>query len=112
MNRYLTAWSAPSSISPNNYAAGFVMGVDIFDAICTSPLDSLTFYCLLKMNGMIVIVVIRSQEALKTFYGHKATLGTDIGVVAGPVGVVFLLPLLSLSFYISKHVFWHESKVY
>lgn len=58
------SWSAPSSISPNNYAAGFVMGVDIFDAI----------------------LVIRSQKALETFYGHKATLGTDIGVVAGPLG--------------------------
>lgn len=28
-----SAWSPPSSISPNNYAAGLVYGVDIFDAV-------------------------------------------------------------------------------
>ncbi|KAH8078603.1 hypothetical protein HD553DRAFT_277760, partial [Filobasidium floriforme] len=58
------SWSPPSSISPNNYAAGLVYGVDIFDAV----------------------VVIRTQKAMETFYGHKATLGADIGVVAGPFG--------------------------
>jgi hypothetical protein len=41
----------------------------------------LTFACRLK------IVVIRTQKAMETFYGHKATLGADIGVVAGPVSL-------------------------
>lgn len=58
------SWSAPSSISPNNYAAGLVYGVDIFDAV----------------------LIIRTQKALESFYTHKATLGADIGVVAGPLG--------------------------
>jgi lipid-binding SYLF domain-containing protein len=45
----------------------------------------LTFACRLK------IVVIRTQKAMETFYGHKATLGADIGVVAGPVSSSILL---------------------
>lgn len=33
VNLAWSAWSPPSSISPNNYAAGLVYGVDIFDAV-------------------------------------------------------------------------------
>lgn len=41
-----------------------MLGVDVFDCI----------------------LVIRSPEALKSFHSHSATIGTDIGVVAGPFG--------------------------
>lgn len=58
------SWSAPSSMSPNSLTAGFLIGVDIYDAV----------------------LVIRTPEALKSFASHKATLGTDIGVSAGPFG--------------------------
>lgn len=40
------------------------LGVDIFDAV----------------------LVIRTPAALKSFASHKATLGSDIGVAAGPFG--------------------------
>lgn len=45
-------------------SAGFMIGVDIYDAI----------------------LVIRTQKALESFSTHKATLGTDIAVAAGPYG--------------------------
>ncbi|KAL7409481.1 hypothetical protein BDY24DRAFT_429081 [Mrakia frigida] len=58
------SWSAPSAVSPNNLSAGFMLGIDIYDAI----------------------LIIRTQKALESFSTHKATLGTDIAVVAGPYG--------------------------
>jgi lipid-binding SYLF domain-containing protein len=58
------SWSAPSSMSPNSLTVGLMIGVDIFDAV----------------------LVIRTPEALKSFASHKATLGSDIGVAAGPFG--------------------------
>lgn len=39
-------------------------------------------------------MVIRTQKAMETFYGHKATLGADIGVVAGPVSSLILPSLM------------------
>lgn len=57
-------WSGPSCMSPNNLSTGFMLGIDIYDAI----------------------LVIRTPEALESFGTHKATLGTDIGVAAGPFG--------------------------
>ncbi|ORY32006.1 hypothetical protein BCR39DRAFT_593285 [Naematelia encephala] len=57
-------WSAPASITPNNLSAGFMLGVDVYDCI----------------------LVIRSQKALDSFATHKATLGTELGVAAGPYG--------------------------
>ncbi|KAK4700009.1 SH3 domain-containing YSC84-like protein 1, partial [Phenoliferia sp. Uapishka_3] len=58
------SWSAPASMSPNNLSAGFMIGVDIYDAV----------------------LIIRTQQALDSFYGHKVTLGSEIGVAAGPYG--------------------------
>ncbi|KAL1405604.1 hypothetical protein Q8F55_009243 [Vanrija albida] len=58
------SWSAPASMSPQNLSTGFLLGVDVYDAI----------------------LVIRSQEALDSFGGHKVTLGAEIAVVAGPWG--------------------------
>lgn len=58
------SWSGPSLVSPNNYTAGFLAGLDIYDAV----------------------LIIRSEEALQSFRTHKATLGTDIGVAVGPTG--------------------------
>ncbi|RSH90499.1 hypothetical protein EHS25_001104 [Saitozyma podzolica] len=57
-------WSGPASISPNNLSTGFLIGVDVYDCV----------------------LVIRSQKALDSFATHKATLGTEIGVTAGPYG--------------------------
>ncbi len=51
-------------MSPNNLSTGLMIGVDIYDAV----------------------LIIRTQKALESFFSHKATLGTDIGVVAGPFG--------------------------
>ncbi len=51
-------------MSPNNLSTGLMLGIDIYDAV----------------------LVIRTQKALESFYSHKATLGTDIGIVAGPFG--------------------------
>ncbi|KAM0750264.1 hypothetical protein T439DRAFT_302214 [Meredithblackwellia eburnea MCA 4105] len=58
------SWSAPCSISPNNLSGGLMLGVDIYDAV----------------------LVIRTQSALESFYGHKVTLGTELAVAAGPYG--------------------------
>lgn len=60
----ISGWSAPSSITPNNLSAGFLLGVDVYDCV----------------------LVIRSQEALDSFSSHKVTLGAEIGVAAGPYG--------------------------
>jgi lipid-binding SYLF domain-containing protein len=59
------SWSAPASISPQNISTGFLIGIDVYDCI----------------------LVIRTRKALESFYGHKVTLGTEIGVAAGPYGV-------------------------
>lgn len=57
-------WSPPASISPNTFAAGLILGVDIYD-------------CVLILN---------SPKAIETFKTHKVTLGADIAVAAGPWG--------------------------
>ncbi|WVQ84975.1 hypothetical protein IAT38_007139 [Cryptococcus sp. DSM 104549] len=57
-------WSGPASISPNNISTGFLLGVDVYDCV----------------------LVIRSQKALDSFATHKATLGAELGVAAGPFG--------------------------
>ncbi|WVR03210.1 hypothetical protein IAU60_000201 [Kwoniella sp. DSM 27419] len=57
-------WSAPASISPNNLSAGFLIGVDVYDCV----------------------LIIRSQKALDSFATHKATIGAELGVAAGPYG--------------------------
>lgn len=36
------AWSAPSSMSPNNLSAGLMFGVDIYDAVLSPSLLSLS----------------------------------------------------------------------
>ncbi|KAK4701284.1 SH3 domain-containing YSC84-like protein 1, partial [Phenoliferia sp. Uapishka_3] len=59
------SWSAPSSVSPNQSTAGFMVGIDIFDAV----------------------LIIRTEEALLSFTSRaKFALGTDFSVVAGPYG--------------------------
>ncbi|BEI87847.1 uncharacterized protein CcaverHIS019_0105650 [Cutaneotrichosporon cavernicola] len=58
------SWSAPASISPQNLSTGFLIGIDVYDCI----------------------LVIRTQKALESFFGHKVTLGTEIAVAAGPYG--------------------------
>jgi len=57
-------WSAPSGIQIHSVGAGFVYGVDIYDCV----------------------VVINTKEALKAFTRTRASLGSDLAVVAGPWG--------------------------
>lgn len=59
-----TAWSAPASISPNNFSTGLLAGIDVYDCI----------------------LVLRDPRAVQGFFGHKFTLGAEIGVAAGPYG--------------------------
>jgi lipid-binding SYLF domain-containing protein len=59
-----TAWSPPSFISPNNFGAGLMIGLDVYNAI----------------------LVLRSDEAVKGFRTHNLTLGTELGIAAGPLG--------------------------
>jgi lipid-binding SYLF domain-containing protein len=54
---------------PQNLSAGFMFGVDIYD----------------------VVLIIRTEKALRAFYGHKFSLGAEIGVTAGPVGAGAML---------------------
>ncbi|GAA5978265.1 hypothetical protein JCM11641_001153 [Rhodosporidiobolus odoratus] len=58
------SWSAPSAIAPGNFAAGLMFGIDIFEAV----------------------LVIRTQEALESFYRHQVTLGAEVAVAAGHYG--------------------------
>ncbi|KAN0060905.1 hypothetical protein ACQY0O_006639 [Thecaphora frezii] len=58
------SWSAPSSISPQNFAVGLLLGFDIFDAI----------------------LLINTDAAMEKFKGHKVTLGAETAVAAGPFG--------------------------
>ncbi|KIR57032.1 hypothetical protein I315_00193 [Cryptococcus gattii Ru294] len=57
-------WSAPASISPNNLSTGFLLGVDVYDCV----------------------LVINTQKALDSFKTHKATIGAELAVAAGPYG--------------------------
>lgn len=59
-----SAWSPPSFISPNNFSAGLMLGLDVYNAI----------------------LVLRTEEAVKGFRTHNLTLGSDLGIAAGPLG--------------------------
>lgn len=58
------AWSAPASISPNNFSTGLLAGIDVYDCI----------------------LVLRDPRAVEGFFTHKFTLGAEIGIAAGPYG--------------------------
>lgn len=58
-------WSAPSGIQTQNLSFGFLAGVDIYDTV----------------------LVINSYKALEAFTKIRCTLGTEVGVAAGPVGL-------------------------
>ena len=58
-------WSAPSGIQTQNLSFGFLAGVDIYDTI----------------------LVITTYDALAAFTKVRMTLGTEVGVAAGPVGI-------------------------
>ncbi len=58
-------WSPPSGIQTQNLSFGFLAGVDIYDSI----------------------LVINSYKALEAFTKLRCTLGTEVGVAAGPVGM-------------------------
>lgn len=59
------SWSPPSSILLHTAGLGFMVGVDIYDCV----------------------VVINTDKALEAFMKIRATVGGEISVVAGPVGV-------------------------
>jgi hypothetical protein len=58
VNYASSAWSPPSSISPNNYAAGLVYGVDIFDAVGEYEKASYNFW-----SGIMLTEVLFSLDA-------------------------------------------------
>ena len=58
------SWSPPSGIMLHTAGLGFLVGVDIYDCV----------------------VVINTYEALEAFTKVRCTLGSEISVVAGPVG--------------------------
>ncbi|GEM07273.1 ysc84 actin-binding domain protein [Rhodotorula toruloides] len=58
------SWSAPSCIAPATITGGLMFGVDIFEAV----------------------LVVNTDEALKSFYSHKITLGGQLAVTAGLYG--------------------------
>ncbi|KIX09539.1 uncharacterized protein Z518_00619 [Rhinocladiella mackenziei CBS 650.93] len=58
-------WSPPSGIQTQNIAFGFLGGVDIYDSV----------------------LVINTYKALEAFTKLRCTLGTEVGVAAGPVGM-------------------------
>lgn len=57
-------WSPPSGIMTQNLTFGFLAGIDIFDTV----------------------LVINNYRALEAFTRLRCTLGTELGVAAGPVG--------------------------
>jgi len=63
------SWSPPSGILVHTLGVGFNIGIDIYDCV----------------------VVINTPEALKAFTKLRVTLGSEISVVAGPVGAGGLL---------------------
>lgn len=58
-------WSPPSGIMTQNFSIGFLAGVDIYDTV----------------------LVINNYRALEAFTRLRATLGSEVGVAAGPVGI-------------------------
>lgn len=58
------SWSAPASVSPNNFAVGLLLGMDIFD----------------------VILLLNTDKAVESFRSHKVTFGAETAIAAGPVG--------------------------
>ncbi|PNS15159.1 SH3 domain-containing protein [Sphaceloma murrayae] len=58
-------WSSPSGIQVQTLGLGFLVGVDIYDCV----------------------LVINSRKALDAFTRLRATLGGDLSVSAGPVGI-------------------------
>jgi hypothetical protein len=58
-------WSAPSGILMHTAGVGFLVGADIYDCV----------------------MVINTYEALEAFYNVRVTLGSEITVAAGPIGI-------------------------
>jgi lipid-binding SYLF domain-containing protein len=58
-------WSPPSGIQTQNLSFGFLAGVDIYDTV----------------------LVINNYKALEAFTKLRCTLGTEVAVAAGPVGM-------------------------
>lgn len=58
-------WSPPSGIHMQNLSVGFLGGVDLLDTV----------------------LVINNYEALEAFTKLRCTLGTEVGLAAGPVGI-------------------------
>lgn len=59
------SWSPPSGFLVHTLGAGFMIGLDIYDCVC----------------------VLRTPEAVEAFTRPRVSLGGEIGLVAGPVGV-------------------------
>ena len=59
------SWSPPSGILVHTLGVGFMAGIDIYDCVC----------------------VINSRQALDAFSKLRVSLGGEVSVVAGPLGV-------------------------
>jgi len=57
-------WSSPSGILVHTIGWGFLVGLDIYD----------------------VVLILRSDKAVKSFESPKISLGGELSVTAGPVG--------------------------
>lgn len=60
----LTNWAPLRLLSMQLLILQFLIGVDVYDAV----------------------LIVNSQKALDSFKTHKATLGAELGVAAGPYG--------------------------
>lgn len=58
-------WSPPSGVQIQNLSVGFLIGVDIYDTV----------------------LVINTYKALEAFTNIRCTLGTEVGIAAGPTGI-------------------------
>ncbi|WFD30743.1 hypothetical protein MSPP1_001767 [Malassezia sp. CBS 17886] len=61
------SWSAPSSICPNYYSAGLVVGFDLVD----------------------IILIINSDEMLESFKSHKFSITAETHISSGPLGAAY-----------------------
>ena len=65
------SWSPPSGILLHTIGFGFSGGADVYD----------------------VVLILRTEAAVKSFTKPRVTLGAEVSVAAGPVGSGFMLEM-------------------
>ena len=71
------SWSAPSAILPNYYSAGFMFGVDVVDVRRSSKS---------KYTYIQIVLIINTDEMLKSFRTHKFAITAETITSSGPLG--------------------------